>query len=60
VVEVTVLTSIIEIAENYIVVDEKSKIIPSASQGRADDESYFNPECISLGNIFCPETLLSF
>jgi hypothetical protein len=59
VVEVTVLASLTEIAENYIVVDEKSNIIPFAYQRKADDESYFNPECISLGNVFCSETLLS-
>jgi hypothetical protein len=52
VVEVTVLASLTEIAENYIVVDEKSNVIPISYQRKADDESYFNPECKSLGNVF--------
>jgi hypothetical protein len=49
VVEVTVLASETEISENYIVVDERSNTIPAAYQRKADDESYLNPECISLG-----------
>ena len=48
-VEITVLASESEITENYIVVDERSNTIPRAYQRRADDESYLDPECISLG-----------
>jgi formylmethanofuran dehydrogenase subunit E len=38
-----------EITENYILVQEDGEIIPNAYRRRADDESYFNTECVALG-----------
>lgn len=38
-----------EITENYILVQEDGEVIPNAYRRRADDESYFNTECIALG-----------
>ncbi len=58
-VEITVLANESEIAENYITVDERSNIIPTAYKRRADDESYLAPECKSLGHLF-PSLCLSY
>jgi hypothetical protein len=38
-----------EITENYILVQEDGEVIPNAYRRRADDESYFNTDCIALG-----------
>ena len=47
--EITVLADDSEISENYILVDELNDIILSTYQRKADDESYLDPDCISLG-----------
>ena len=38
-----------EITENYILVQEDGEIISKAFRRRADDESYFNTDCIGYG-----------
>lgn len=47
-----VLASEDEITQNYILVQEDGETIPNAYRRRADDDSYFNEECIALGDPY--------
>jgi hypothetical protein len=45
----TVLAQENEISQNYILVQEDSVTIIDDYRRKADDESYLDPECLSLG-----------
>lgn len=45
----TVLAQEDEISQNYILVQEDSVTIIDDYRRKADDESYLEPECLSLG-----------